>query len=349
MNKTILHVLNSCSYSGAENVVISIIKEFNNARKDYNFIYVSLEGPIREYLIEEGLNYDFVNKMCVSEIRRLIRKHNPDIIHAHDFTAGIITSLSTYQTPIINHLHNNSPWIKMICLKSIIYGLSCTRYKKILTVSKSIMDEYIFGKIFKNKIVVIGNPVNLEDINCKVTESDIHEYSDITFLGRLSHPKNPHLFIEIVNDLVKKFPNLKAAIIGDGDLREEVEINIFNLGLSKHIKMYGFQKNPYGLLNNTKLLCMPSNWEGFGLAAVEALALAKPVVASPVGGLINIVDNTCGDLCIFKEEFVNAISNLLSNAELYRNKQLGAKKRAEYFDNMKTYRDALIAVYKSLL
>lgn len=346
---TVMHILNSNAYSGAENVVISLINRLQN---EVRSVYVSRGGTIREVLQENKIEFYSIHSMSYFEINRIVKEVCPDIIHAHDFTAGIITAISVLRIPIISHLHNNSPWLKVLCIKSIVYGLSCIRYKKILTVSNSIMDEYIFGRIEKKKTEVFGNPIDLQKIReqAALAENNKGEY-DIVFLGRISLQKNPHLFLDIMDSLIKKkrMHDLKIAIIGEGELYKEIEIRIKKLGLRKNITLFGFQKNPYGILQCSKILCMPSSWEGFGLAAVEAMALGKPVIASPVGGLVDIINDSCGKLCKSKEGFVEAIYDLLTNEQKYEEKSWGAYKRADDFDNIDQYSKMILKVYQNLI
>lgn len=338
--KKVIHVLNTGSYSGAENVVITLI---NATKSDVDAVYVSLDGTIREYLEENNIEFEPVHKLTVSEIRRVIKKVNPDIVHAHDFTAGIICALSTNKS-IINHIHNNSPWIKHYCLKSFIYAFSCIKYKKILTVSDSVMDEYVFGKWFKNKTEVIGNPVDLDRIRRLAGESDI-KY-DVAFLGRLSIQKNPYLFLDILAEVKKKNLNVKAVMIGDGELRDDVKRRIQDLNLQDNVTLIGFQKNPYKYLNQAKILLMPSSWEGYGLAAVEALALGKPVVCSNAGGLPGIVNDSCGKICESVEEYAKVIISLLLDERTYKIYADSARKRADEVGCMKEYVAKILDVYK---
>ena len=186
----------------------------------------------------------------------------------------------------------------------------------------------------------------MELIRRKTDGSNSGEEYDIAFLGRLSEPKNPLEYIEIVNDIQREMP-VKAVMIGDGELREIVEEKIQELGLEEIINLKGFLENPYEILQKCKVLCMPSRWEGFGLAAVEALALGVPVVATEVGGLPGIIDESCGKLCDSKETFVEEIGSLLSDSELYRKKISGANKRAEELDNIDQYISDMINVYKN--
>jgi glycosyltransferase involved in cell wall biosynthesis len=143
-------------------------------------------------------------------------------------------------------------------------------------------------------------------------------------------------------------PDLTVSIVGDGELRKEFEDKIAEYKLQDNITLYGFQENPYPYIKAAKVMCMPSAWEGFGLAAVEALALGKPVVASPVGGLKDIITEQSGYLCKEKEEFVASIERLLTEETLYKQKSKGALIRANELGNMKEYGNVILSVYQKL-
>ena len=124
-----MHILNTSSYSGAENVAITII---NNMNSDYECAYVSMDGLIRSVLDKNGITFLPISKMSIREISRIIAIYKPDIIHAHDFTASVVSSLSTRKIPIISHIHNNSPWIKTYHPYSFAYLVTAMKCKKIL-------------------------------------------------------------------------------------------------------------------------------------------------------------------------------------------------------------------------
>lgn len=344
----ILHILNSNRFSGAENVVCQIITMFKDD-PNIEMIYCSPDGPIREALEERSIPFLALKKLSPSELGKAIKQFQPDFIHAHDFTAGIISAVACRNIPIINHLHNNSPWLKSYGLKSVVYGISCFRFHKILTVSESVMDEYVLGNIWRGKTTVIGNPINIKEVREKSTEKGWDIPYSIAFLGRLSPQKQPELFVDIIHDLSKRIPSITAVMIGEGELKEEVENKIELLNMKDKIIMCGFQKNPYVILNGSKLLCMPSSWEGFGLAAVEGLSLGKPVVAAPVGGLVKIINDSCGMLCAEKEDYVKALYDLLTDEKMYEAKSLGALQRVAEFDNLMDYQKTLFNLYSTML
>lgn len=341
--KVIIHVLNTGEFSGAENVVISIIKEFQN-RDDYEMIYVSLEGNIKNRLEKEKIKYEPVKKVSIGEINRVVRKYKPNIIHAHDFTASIVCACVAGMTPVISHIHNNPPWLKKINIKSLVYAVSCARYKYMLGVSKSVFSEYIFGKLFRRKEKIVGNPISIKAIQEKALKASDKDSYDIVFLGRLTEQKNPIEFVEIISEVNMIHP-IKAVMLGEGDLKTEITKKIEELSLNNIIELRGFLENPYGILKESKILCMPSIWEGFGLAAVEALAVGTPVVAARVGGLPGFIDDSCGGICDSKEEFVEKIVDMLQKESIYDEKVSGACERAEELDNIKKYIKKIEQIY----
>lgn len=329
----ILHILNTNKYSGAENVAITIINEMKN---DNEITYVSPEGDIREYLKKNKINYEPIKKISMKEIRRVIKKYNPDVIHAHDFTASIISSLVRGKVKLISHIHNNYPWMKRINLKTIMYLISTIRYNKILLVSKSVLEEYVFKKYIKQKAIVIGNPIDISKTINMAEKETINEYYDLAFIGRLANQKNPLEFIEIVNELNKKM-NITAVMMGAGYKEKECKDLIEKYNLKNVIQLKGFLKNPYAVLKNCKILCITSIFEGFGLVAIEALSLGKPVIATNVGGLPTIVNEKCGQLSNNFSERVEEIEKLLTNQKYYNMKSSEALKRANELNNIDNY------------
>lgn len=337
----ILHVLNSNKYSGAENVVCQIIKMFADD-PGYEMAYCSRDGEIRRVVESKGMRFLPIGDLSKSEIKRIIDEYKPDIIHAHDFRASMACARFSKSTPVISHLHNNAPWLKRFGLKSIAYGSSCKKYAKILTVSNSVFDEFIFGKRFANKELCVGNPIDVQSIRA-VGDVDNRELKyDVCFCGRLVEQKNPEFFVEVIAALPQ---TVKAIMIGDGDLKDAVNRLIKEKSLSDRIETVGFVDNPYPLIRDSKVMCMPSRWEGFGLAAVEGLALGVPVVCSGAGGLPTIVNDACGKICAAKEQYADEIAKLLLDDEYLAKKSEAATARADELDNYAEYKSLLEKVY----
>ena len=351
MKKKVMHILKSNTYSGAEHVVISIIKQMRNQYPENEMVYVSTKGPIREFLEREHIAYIPLEKFERKQIKRAVQDFNPDIIHAHDFTASILAASVVGKIPIISHLHNNPTRIKKICHPyNWAYLISSLRYKKIFVVSKAVIEEYVFGKAIQKKAEVVGNPVDIREVQEKAIETVMMEENyDIIFMGRLTDQKDPLRFIQLMELLAKQIPNLKVAMVGQGEMKAECETQIQQEHIEKVISMLGFMENPYPVLNASKILCLPSKYEGYGLVAIEALALGKPVVASKVGGIPMIVDSSCGSLCDTDEEWIQSCIRLLTEEKAYQQKSEAAIQKANQLNNIQEYIQHIEKTYDDLM
>lgn len=328
MKKRVMHILSSTQYSGAENVVISII---NSLQEDYRFVYVSPKGPIGNVLEDKNIPYLPLESDSVRCLDRVVKTWKPDIVHAHDFRASVKAAFCSYRCVRISHLHHNPSWIKHINPKSILYLTSCLRVNKIVSVSRAILEEAWFTGIIKKKSVVLSNHVDSEAILDAASKASFDTDYDLAFVGRLTEAKNPLKFIRIVEEMTKQDKAITAVMVGDGELQGECRQWIERLELSKNIRMTGFLSNPFSVMNRCKILVMPSIWEGFGLVAVEAMVLGKPVFATPVGGLRDIVNTKCGGFCTSVEEFSKALMKALNDRDYYTELSEEARKKAMRF------------------
>lgn len=345
MKKVVLHLINSNIFSGLENVACDIIQ---NTSDIFEHIYVTRNGSIIDTLIEKKVPYEIIEEMSIKEVKRVVKKYDATIIHAHDFTASCIASMSFVKIPIISHLHHNAPWLKKICSKTLLYLLCSIKMKKILTVSDAIENEYIFSKFIKNKIECIGNPISVNKIISKVEEKDYKKRYDICCVGRLTEAKNPLRWLSIVSEVKKQIPNVKAIWVGDGELKEQVISKIKELNLNNNVILAGFQNNPYKYIASSKVYLLTSEWEGFGLSAFEALSLGLPAIVSNVGGLPGIVDNDCGRICNIDREFIEALISNLENVEIYNFNKLMSIKKSKQLDNSNSFYNTIKELYNKI-
>jgi len=373
----ILHVIKSKIYSGAENVVCQIIKGLSDREE---FIYMAPHGPIEDKLKSIGLydNYYGIDKLDVASIKAAVEKFHPTVVHAHDFTASVLCAFALKgSVPIISDLHNNPPWIQKFHYKTISYLMACKYINHILMVSDAVRDEYRYTNKIKCPITIVGNPFSVDGVKSQVkqelfgadgaggsgkagslvgsgtdvsavADTEFQRYdSDLLFVGRLTEQKNPILVLEVAKDLVDAGLVKRVRIVGDGELMPELQQFVINNGLSDVVVLEGFKKNSYDYMACTEVLMMPSKWEGFGLVALEAMSLGVPVVSTNSGGLVKIMDDSCGFICEGKDEFVAAITSLLTDADLYASKSSGATKRAMEYNNIDEYCGKLLDIYRS--
>ncbi len=171
-----------------------------------------------------------------------------------------------------------------------------TVFKEIYSVSDGVIvnsrkARADFAKLFKidiTKIKSIYNHFDIESIVQKSAQSLSEELQSQTknpyliAVGRLDKVKRVHLLIDVFNEVQKKNDNLHFLIIGEGEERKSLELQIERLGLGDKIHLLGFRKNPFQLIANSVALIFASEQEGFGNVIVEGLACSTPVLAADI-------------------------------------------------------------------
>lgn len=345
--KTVFHFLNTGNYSGAENVVINIAL----LTGDFDHVYVSPSGRINQILKSYGIKHIIVDKLTLHSVFSVIQQNHPDIVHAHDFRASILIAhysryIHSYSGILISHLHNNDPRMKKIGLLSILYRFSIPKFDNIILVSESIISEFVFQNyvIKHTKFIILKNIVNTAIIRKKARMLRAPS-SDLVFVGRLVEQKNPMMFLRVVKSIVKVFPDVKAIIIGDGPLKSNLKKYIRDYKLCENVQLLGFVENPYPFISSSKIGISTSSWEGFGLSILEQQLLGNTVLATPVGGVVNLVNNEVGLLSSSEEDMCIELKKLLSNNNYLEKKSKMAKKNAQINNNILLFQSELKKAY----
>lgn len=131
---------------------------------------------------------------------------------------------------------------------------------------------------FNHEITVIPNGIDISHIN---TIPPSPPSSDIIFAGRFIREKNVDLVIAAVDLIRTGIPDVRAVIVGNGPEQGKLHGLVQDLGLEKNVSFTGFLENPdalFALMKSSKVFVFPSIREGFGMAALEAMACGLPVV-----------------------------------------------------------------------
>ena len=338
MKKKVLHLLASNSYSGAENVVVTII---NNCSDNYDMYYCSPDGAIRDILEKRNIKYIPIKRLSILELKKIIKKYNIDIIHAHDYKASFLSVFSN--TKIISQLHLNWDFSSSWNLYTIVYRLIMKRFSKIIVVSKEVMEDAIFSKNNYDKFTVLTNVIDKSEVLRKSKEFK-STYYDLIFVGRLTQIKRPEIVIEITKRLRNKYPSIKTCVIGSGELEKSCKDLIKKYNLENNVEMLGFKENPFPYIKNSKVALMPSSHEGLGLVAIESMILGTIVLNSGEGGLKTIFTNHSKYICESIDEYVNKIDKILNvDKNTYKD---DCDKMIKKFADIKKYKKKLISIYE---
>ena len=341
----VMHVLNSRIYSGAEKVVCQIIHAFQG---EVEMVYCSPESDIVRKMVEaQGVTYLPMKAMSVSELSRVIREQKPDLIHAHDMRAGFFSALCCGNIPLVSHIHNNAYDARGLSPKTVGYLLAGFRAKHIFWVSQSSFDGYAFHKLFAKKSSVLYNVIDTDEIYTKLSQdSNSYDY-DLIYVGRLTYQKDPQRLLRLCARLKESKPDLKVAIVGTGELEEELKALSQELNLEDTVHFLGFQPNPIKMVAGSKAMILTSRWEGTPMCALEAMALGTPVVSTPSDGMKDLLtDGVSGYLTESDEQMAVDLLKIFTQPE---HRQLLAENARKKFDSLndgEAYKRAIRTAYQ---
>lgn len=301
---------------------------------------------------------------------RLFREEKPDIINAHQYPI-FFSDTSAWIS-----LLRNIPFVLWVHVvsdpKSPLSGLiSDTYYSTIgkfpFEMAKSIISPTIAYKqklmslgVRSNKIKVIHYGIDFNKFNCaKKSKTFISRYGCeksrlILSVGRLNYQKGFSYLINAMPAILKKIPDVKLMIIGEGEQFAALKYLIESLGLNKSVIFTGAlsQKEMALAYASTDVFVLPSLFESFGISIVEAQAAGKPVIGTRTGGLPEaLIENKTGLLVEPRDskQLEVAILKVLLNPEL--NKELGKEGQTfvklQY--SMQSTLDDVISTYSKII
>lgn len=177
------------------------------------------------------------------------------------------------------------------------------------------IEKYGFDK---NRMTVIPNPITSDFLNLKrnvTTTTTKH----VLWCGRLSEVKNPMMIVPIAKELKKQHISFIIDVVGNGELKDALEMAIASEKLDENIILHGFQKNMIPFYTRADVLLLTSISDALPNVVLEAMAVGIPVVATDVGGVSKLVQHEKTGFLIHSTDYVKAterISELFENDEL---------------------------------
>lgn len=363
--KRILHVVATGTLSGAEKVVSDICTNLDNEK--YEIITVVAGQNLKDYYEKKGLksyviDVSRLNPFEINKLKNLVKKEKIDVIHGHDVKASIASSIAaSAQIPVISHLHGNYLWIGKNPIMTMIDRYFRKRYN--LSIACSDMVDQFYkenNKTFDHsKMVVMGNAFNFEEFS-KLELVDKEKFKKINnipmdkyvfgYVGRLISLKGVDLIIKAFKKLRTENSQAVLVIVGDGDEKE----NLMNLanesGVAESVFFMGYRLDVYDFMNIFDSFIVASEIEGLPMVILEAMAMNKLVMSTPVGGIPEVIkDGNTGIL--FKDRSQNyiykAMEFALNNRETANQIGDNAKVFLASNRNLKNYISKLENIYDS--
>lgn len=270
---------------------------------------------------------------AIKVVRKLIKKYNPDIVYAHSSKAGAIARIA--DIGLKNHcIYNPHGWAfnmrcstKQKAMYTAIEKIAALFCEKIICISNAEKWSALDKKICKeNKLQVIFNGVDVEayenGVHGAVKRRDLNIPKDafvVGMVGRLSPQKAPDIFVRMARKVKEKVPNAHFIIVGNGILEDEIRKYAKEYEFLNRLHITGWVDNPMSYVELFDVACLLSRWEGFGLALPEYMMAGKPIVASRVDAIPNIIRNGENGLLVEVDDTIDASKAVL---RIYREEGL---------------------------
>lgn len=332
--KKIVHIAQSAG--GVQEYLYMFLKNFHDENYE-NYLVVSQDyenskGKFTNYVKdiyivpmqrEIKLKDDFKS---VKGIRQALKKIKPDIVYLHSSKAGALGRIALFFNFKTKILYNAHGWYfnadisnKKKKIFALIEKILAMKANMIINISKSEYESALKYKIAsKKKMCTIENGIDFT----KFKDND--KYRDETrkklniknneivigVVGRLTEQKDPITMIKAFNEVYKENKKVKLMYVGSGNLEDEVTKFARDNNILDRIVITGWVSNAEKYIPAFDIAVLPSKWEGFGLAIIEYMACNKPIVASNIGGIINIIKDNINGLLVNKEDYKELFKKL---------------------------------------
>jgi glycosyltransferase involved in cell wall biosynthesis len=371
----ILQVTKGALMGGGERHILTLLEGFKNRTVNMS-LAVFAEGKLSAAARELGVEVFVIPKRYRGDVRplldliRLIKTKQIDIVHTHLISGnfyGRLAGKAAKVKGIVSTLHHldkealgrfSLPFIQYLLFRLDI--LMAFLSDRIIAPSLELKRLLLKHRVREDKIVHIPNAINLEHLQMPKEGTSVSRKrlglpmngKLVGMVGRMVPVKNFALFLRAAKRVTDSGIKAKFALIGDGPLRSELQKMAADLRLSEHVVFTGFREDVLQVVSVLDVFVLCSNSETFPLALIEAMALKKPVIATNVGGMPEIIDHMInGWLCPPGDELslANSIIHLLTHEEKSRELSNRAYQKVVTTFTLKGMTDKLLDVYHGLV
>ena len=347
----ILHISRTMDIGGAERIVYQLSSDLKD---EFNSVHVASTGGLWESeLAAQGIQHhkildiDSKNPLTVIKILysigQIIKNNEITIVHTHHRMAAFYIRLLKLVHPKLIHVYTAHNVFKD---KLPLYGFALKNAKSVAVgeaVNKNLKED-----VGITDSRVIYNGVVLKETDDQVDEIISYDGIKLGCIARLSEQKGLTYLLDAMSLLTVK--DIRLFIVGDGELRNELENKVKELHLQDSVTFLGYRKDIAECINSFDFCVLPSVFEGFGLVAIEAFMNSKTLVATAIPGLNEVVTNENGVLVPAKDPaaLASAIDKLATDATLRQELSSQAKKDYENRFSYSMFLENYRALYREI-
>ena len=336
---------------GVKRLFAWMIPRFDQSRFNVSLISLRKKDLSADTLEEFGIDVTYMARhkfdpATYPALLKVLREKRADILHMHGYGATTFGRMCArqMQIPSILHEHANhgdTPWFQKIADRLLAPHTDIA-----IAVSESTGEFTTRARLMpaeRTKVVYLGAPLDefararsAEDVAAARRMLGIpQEAIAIGTITRLMPSKGNQYLIDAAPKILQQYPQARMYIVGEGELRAQLEARAASLGLGDRLVFSGFQRDVAAALSALNLVVFPSLWEGTPLTVFEALAMGKPIVATDADGLLDVLTNGTDALVVPKanaDALADAVCKVIAQPPLAAALGEEARKTGQRYD-----------------
>jgi len=366
----ILHFISSLKHGGAERLVVDLLPLLKKQGIEVCLVSMTEELALASFLEKQGIRVLTLQHrgtiyradrmlQSIIKLKMILNRVKPDILHSHLYLPDLVARFaapSRYR--LITTLHNTDFWwIENHRLRSRLktkLDSSLGKIRQVFYIAVSAAIKEVACKVLhiqENRIRMIYNGIDLQKFSPKgKTETD-HSFVIIQ-VGRFDKQKGHLTSLKALQSVRSLYPNVKLLLVGEGPQRHFIEEVTKRMALTDAVEFLGVCDDVPLIMHQSTICWMPSEWEGLGIACIEAMACGLPVVASSVGGLTEVVsDNTTGYLIPNGsfEQLAKKTIKIFADSGLAAQMSLAGRRRVEQKFSLEDTAARYVEAYKDII
>jgi len=348
----VLQVIPNFGLGGAERLVVNLLEVIDKEKFEVAAcsLYPKANTLFGHQLEKSGIQIYYLGKhkgldlRMIPRLYRLFRVFKPDVVHTHlSVLRYALIPLILCRIPARFHTLHNIAQKEVDALGKIVHYLAF-HLGGVIPVSISQEVARTVKKLYKVRTLIIYNGIptrhfkSAEETRSIWRKKEGIKNSEVVFLhiGRFSPQKNHRLLIEAFAQAMMKRSDLKLLLVGDGELRPDIKKIVKEKQLEQNIHFLGLRQDISELLSACDIFILSSDWEGVPMTILESMAAGKPVIATAVGGVPELVEDSITGLLVPPQD-IQALSKAmvkLANDSSLREEmgKEGRKRALERFD-----------------
>jgi glycosyltransferase involved in cell wall biosynthesis len=310
----VLHFRTSAAFWGPDRQILQLIQPLQERGITMGVLVLyrrPSEGPLVHPLVararERGAGAEQILDSgrwfpgVIAEVTRHLRSGEYDLLHTHEYKGDLIGGWSAWRLglpSVVSVRGYTDRTLPLRIYKWLDLGMTLRLFTRIVTVSEAVRRQVLRAGYPAGRVLTLYDAVDTTTFSPDRVQAGVRVRKElgctedhllVCAVGRLSPEKGQGFLLAAFREVVAAMPEARLVLVGEGPLSSRLRAQAARWGLSDHVIFAGYREDVEAIIAASDLLVMPSLREGFGDPIIEAMALGRPVIASRVGGMVEIV------------------------------------------------------------